>query len=157
MDKTTPITAVMTKKVIVADLKSKFTDIQKLFLEYQIYHLPVVYDNKLIGIISIKDALKTYAERVSSLDSGDANDINSKFSMESIMTSNPKTIGSDATLGDAVEILANASFRSLPVVDKEGKIVGILSNKDLVKLYNKALNSDDEDKRYVSSTPGRAV
>lgn len=157
MDKNTPITSVMTKKVIVAELNSKFTDIQKLFLEYQIYHLPVVYDNKLLGIISIKDALKTYAERVSSLEAGDAADVNSKFSIESIMTHNPKTISSDATLGKAVEVLANASFRSLPVVDSEGKIVGILSNKDLVKLYNKTLNPDDEDKRYVSSTPGRAV
>jgi CBS domain-containing membrane protein len=157
MDKNTPITSVMTKKVIVAELNSKFTDIQKLFLEYQIYHLPVVFDNKLLGIISIKDALKTYAERASALESGDAADINNKFSIESIMTHDPKTISSDSTLGKAVEILASASFRSLPVVDSEGKIVGILSNKDLVKLFNKNLNSDDEDKRYVSGTPGRAV
>ena len=143
MDKSTLVSAVMTKKVIVADLNSKFTDVQKLFLDYQIYHLPVVYDNKLLGIISVKDALKTYAARVSELDAGDAEDVNKHFSVESIMTHNPTTIHHDEKISEAIDILADAQFRSLPVVDDKGYIVGILSNKDLVKILHKIMHEKD--------------
>lgn len=158
MDKSTPVSLIMTKKVIVADPSSKFTDIQKLFLNYQVYHLPVVEDDKLLGIISLKDALKCYVDNASKLTSGTENDINEIFTVESVMTKNPNTVSPSTTVGEVVAILSNANFRSLPVVDENGKIVGILSNKDLVKVLNKIMHPvSDDEKRFSSGTPGRAV
>lgn len=158
MDKSTPVSVIMTKKVIVADPASKFTDIQKLFLNYQVYHLPVVEDDKLIGIISLKDALKCYVDNVSKLNEGDEKNINEVFTVESVMTHNPNTVSPSTTVGEAVAILSNANFRSLPVVDADNKIVGIISNKDLVKTLNKIMHPpSDDDRRYSTGTPGRAV
>lgn len=158
MDKSTQVSAIMTKKVIVADPKSKFTDIQKLFLNYQVYHLPVVEEDKLIGIISLKDALKCYVDNVSKLESGDEDNINETFTVDSIMTPNPNTVNPSTTIGEVAAILANANYRSLPVVNEENEILGILSNKDLVKVLNKMTHPlSDDDKRYSAGTPGRAV
>ena len=157
MDKSTPVSAIMTRKVIVADPSSKFTDIQKLFLNYQVYHLPVVENDVLIGIISLKDALKCYVDNVSKLDKGDEANINEVFTVKSVMTENPNTVSPETTIGEVVAILANANFRSLPVVDKDNKIVGVLSNKDLVKVLNRIMHPPADDKVYRSATPGRAV
>ncbi|MCB9226136.1 MAG: CBS domain-containing protein [Chitinophagales bacterium] len=129
MNRNTPISYVMTKNIVVADLHTKFDNILTLFLDYGIYHLPVTYDDKLIGILSMTDALKFYRSGASADD----------FNIEEIMTRNPKSLNPDDTLGDAVDILSEAKFRSLPVVDDEGKIVGIVSNKDMVRILDKVL------------------
>lgn len=130
MDKSTPVSHLMTKKVIVADLKTKFSNMLTLFLDYHIYHLPVVFDDKLLGIISMTDALKFYRSGASPED----------FDIEKVMTHHPNTLHPNDTLGKACEILSEANYRTLPVVDDQGKIIGILSNKDLVRVLNKKIN-----------------
>lgn len=139
MTRNTPITALMTKKVIVAELDTKFTDVQKLFTEYQVYHLPVVFDDKLLGILSVKDALNTYVEHFKELDEWSEDKINEEFKLKEIMTHDPTTLHYSKTVGDAVDVLHNAKFRSLPIVDDSGKIVGIVSNKDLVRVLASTL------------------
>lgn len=129
MDRNTTVSHLMTKKVIVADLKTKFSNVLTLFLDYKIYHLPVVFDDKLLGIISMTDALNFYRSGV---------DIKT-FDISEVMTHEPKTLHANDSLAKATEILAEANFRTLPVVDDQNKIVGILSNKDLVRVLNKML------------------
>lgn len=129
MNRNTLISHVMTKNIVVADLHTKFDNILTLFLDYGIYHLPVTYDDKLLGILSMTDALKFFR-------SGNSSD---DFNIEGIMTHNPTTLNPDSTLGEAVDILSEAKFRSLPVVDDEGKIVGMVSNKDMVRILDKVL------------------
>jgi CBS domain-containing protein len=46
----------------------------------------------------------------------------------------------DDNLGKASKILAEANFRTLPIVDDGGLIVGILSNKDLVRVLDRKIN-----------------
>lgn len=157
MDKNTPVSAIMTKEVIVANLGTKFTDIQTLFTSYPVYHLPVVENDVLIGIISIKDSLAAYREKAHNLELGSDDEINAKFNVESIMTKNPTSVSPDTTIGDAVKILANASFRSLPVTDANGKIVGILSNKDFIKVFNLWLNPREDEGRYSSGAAGVGI
>ena len=48
------------------------------------------------------------------------------------MTSKPVTITPDTSLRDALEVVRSNPFRHLPVVDSAGKLVGIVTEKDLV-------------------------
>ena len=50
---------------------------------------------------------------------------------ESGMVINPITIEPDATLGEAQELMAQHSISGIPVVDKSGKLCGILTNRDV--------------------------
>ena len=50
---------------------------------------------------------------------------------ESGMVVNPITISPDATLGDAQELMAAHKISGIPVTDKEGKLAGILTNRDV--------------------------
>ncbi|RDC60125.1 IMP dehydrogenase [Alteripontixanthobacter maritimus] len=50
---------------------------------------------------------------------------------ESGMVVNPITISPDATLGEAQEIMTANRISGIPVVDKGGKLVGILTNRDV--------------------------
>ena len=48
------------------------------------------------------------------------------------MTPNPVTVTTDTSLKDALELLRSRSFRHLPVVDENGKLAGITSEKSLI-------------------------
>ena len=50
---------------------------------------------------------------------------------ESGMVVNPITIGPDATLGEAQEIMSANRISGIPVTDRGGKLVGILTNRDV--------------------------
>ena len=50
---------------------------------------------------------------------------------ESGMISDPITLGLDATTAEAEQLLARYKISGLPVVDKDGKLCGIVTNRDL--------------------------
>ncbi|MCX7779410.1 MAG: CBS and ACT domain-containing protein [Negativicutes bacterium] len=47
------------------------------------------------------------------------------------MTANPTTIHPNTTIADASEIMRTKKFRRLPVVDDSGKLLGIVTDRDL--------------------------
>ncbi len=56
---------------------------------------------------------------------------------ESGMVVNPLTIGPDASLKEALDLMAAHSFSGIPVVEDGGKLVGILTNRDVRFATNK--------------------
>ena len=50
---------------------------------------------------------------------------------ESGMISNPVTMGPDEPVSDALEMMARFRISGVPITDKTGKLVGILTNRDL--------------------------
>ncbi len=52
------------------------------------------------------------------------------------MTTQPVTVGKDTTVAQALAVIEERKLRHLPVVDKEGALVGIVSEKDLLRAEN---------------------
>ena len=52
---------------------------------------------------------------------------------EQLMTANPVFVEEDTSLGEALELFVERNIRHLPVV-RNGEIVGILSDRDLMRL-----------------------
>jgi CBS domain-containing protein len=51
--------------------------------------------------------------------------------VEHVMTPRPATVGPEDPLGDAAGLMVQGGFRHLPVVDVDGRLVGMLSERDL--------------------------
>ena len=49
-----------------------------------------------------------------------------------IMTKDVITISPDATLADAIELLVTKEISGMPVVDADEKVIGIISEKDIL-------------------------
>ncbi len=49
------------------------------------------------------------------------------------MTRDPYTIDPEAPLGTAIDVMRIKEIRHLPVADESGKLVGILTERDLLK------------------------
>ena len=50
-----------------------------------------------------------------------------------LMQTNLKTIGADATVADVVDALTEAQVSALPVLDRFGRAVGVLSTRDVLR------------------------
>jgi len=73
-------------------------------------------EEKCMGIFTERDAIRIVAQKVS-LDTP----------LKKVMTKKVVTIGEDATLEEARRRIVSHGIRHLPVVDQEGKLVGLLA------------------------------
>lgn len=55
-------------------------------------------------------------------------------SVGEVMTPDPKTISEDASIESALSLMRSGRFRRLPVVDRAGQLVGLLSLDDVMML-----------------------
>lgn len=51
-----------------------------------------------------------------------------------LMTPNPVALLPGATVGEAMELMDQRRFRHVPVVDDDGMVVGIISQRDILRL-----------------------
>ena len=139
MSQETKVSQVMTGEVVVADLGNTIKQVQDLFVEYDMHHLPVVEDDKVIGIISQTDLLNCYDKLLEKGETVSIENLNSTFTVKEVMTAKPVSVAPVTTLRTAAEMMAEHHCHSLPVVE-HGKIAGILTARDVVKFVG-----DQED------------
>ena len=138
MNKNSPISSIMTKQVIVAHLDNKYSQLMEFFNTWQIQHMSITLGEQLIGIVSINDMVSYSYSRLSAGQSVSYASLDAEFDMKQVMTQDPTTVSPTDTIEDAFRILGEGKFQSLPVVEN-GKLVGIVTNKDLVKNYRALL------------------
>ena len=95
----------------------------KLMADKNIGAVPVVIDGKVVGIVSERDYVRKM-ELKGRASVGTA--------VSDIMTHDVKTVNSQATVDQCMNIMTDRRLRHLPVVD-DGQLVGLLSIGDLVK------------------------
>lgn len=81
--------------------------------------------NEPIGVITDRDLVERVLAR--------RRDPNTT-SVGRVMTADPKTISEDASIESALSLMRSGRFRRLPVVNGEGKLVGLLSLDDVLML-----------------------
>ncbi len=61
------------------------------------------------------------------------------------MTADPVKVRIGSMMTDAVEVMASRKISELPVVDADGKPVGLIDVTDVVGLFPKETLADEED------------
>jgi len=67
-----------------------------------------------------------------------------------VMTHTPSTIAADASIGDALALLASLDVRHLPVVDGGKRLVGMLSDRDLQRFLGPGLMTSEDVQRRLA-------
>lgn len=113
--------------------------VDELFGKYRIHHLPVIGDDSdVVGIISKSDFL--YLIRgftQNKVDRFRDEAMKRAFKVHEIMEVKVETILEHEPIRKVVSILAENRFRAMPVIDKAGHLVGIVTTHDLINLLNK--------------------
>lgn len=132
--KTRKITDVMTKNVVCITPDQKLLDVKHIYEKKEFHHhIPVVENDKLIGMVSLID----FMYHISGAGLSDDHEVYKKLKVKDIMTKNPFHMTTDATIEDVSEVLMEGNYHAVPVLENE-KIVGIVSTADVIKFFLEA-------------------
>ena len=68
MKQKVPVSTIMTKNVVKLNLSDDLTKAEMLFKKHHIRHIPVVYSNKIVGMLSYTDLLRiSFADYINQL------------------------------------------------------------------------------------------
>lgn len=132
MNKKSPVSSLMTKSVIFASLDSELSAVLQFFNTYKVQHLPVTFGEKLLGIVSVNDVLDYVSSQFLNNTANTFEELKQNFNIKQVMTEHPTTVGENDSIDTVIKILSKESYQSV-LVTKNGDLVGIVTNKDLVK------------------------
>jgi CBS domain-containing protein len=53
--------------------------------------------------------------------------------VESLMTTEPRSLDLDQTIRDAIELMQTGRYRNVPIVDERRRLVGVVRQVDIIK------------------------
>lgn len=124
----------MSTNVITIDEDDSMQHAINLMKENVIRMLPVLRKGRLIGIVSDTDLKRASASDATLLDVHEMLYLISKIKVHDIMTKNPLTVSEDYTVEETAEVLLKNKISGVPVVNKSGALVGIITRDDLFKV-----------------------
>ena len=125
----------MSEKLEVVALDTHLHDVLKTMNRAGYRHIPVVADDKLVGIITDRDIRLAVNSPVIKKDA----DLSREAILDGVrvndcMTPEPQCVTPDAPLNEVADLLSLNKFGAMPVVD-DGKLVGMISYIDFLKHY----------------------
>ncbi|MCK5174416.1 MAG: CBS domain-containing protein [Planctomycetes bacterium] len=158
----------VTRKPYSVKAEATVEEVINLMLDHHVDMAPVVEEDRLCGVITSVDVLRIFA-RIDKVLLGQgkgaaqADKLIAGLSgrnrqiaelthqpVEKIMTREVVCMQPDNTLGQAREMIVEHKFRHLPVVDEDGVLAGIISDRDI--LGNLPLDRRQSDKRGRSKS-----
>lgn len=141
---------IMDKGVITAGLNDSISSVATLLSEKGIHGVPVVDDNKkVLGIVTetdffTKDSssihLPSFIDFIKNekLDKDVKSNKTLNLILEStvkdIMTTSPLTVSPNLPIHDLINIFREKSLKTIPVVDQENNLKGVVTATDIIKL-----------------------
>jgi len=124
----------MSKRVVTAPPKTSIFEAEKIMIKYGFRRLPIVSENRLIGIATVMDILRFFGSGkvFEHLQSGIIVQVLQMPILE-IATKEVATIGPEADVGEAARLMRERNIGALPVLENE-KLVGIITERDFFKL-----------------------
>jgi len=145
---------VMTTNVVTVDQITPFKEIARQLVEHQISAVPVLSLGRHVsGVVSEADLMAARDKHAGKRKRwtgmhryGTDHDRYLRLTAAQLMSSPAVTTHPDATIPSAARLMTTHHINRLPVVDSDGKLLGIVSERDLLSVF---LVADNEIARQV--------
>ena len=132
----------MTRDAVMISPEKSIVEAAKLLIEHDIRRLPVVEEKKLVGIVTVADLVQVAAE------------LDIKEKVELYLEKETSVLWSEMPLPVAGSIMEFAAVQACPVIDTSLKLVGMISDRDLIKA---SVIEDTVEKTDMSANDGDDV
>jgi len=122
------------RDVLTVTPDATVADVEKLMKQHDIGGVPVVEDEKVIGIVSRRDIRAILSRK------GDE-------SVRAFMTEKPITADEDISADDALERMYTHKVERLPVTNGESRLLGIITMRDILEKHQYPNANRDENGR----------
>ena len=126
----------MVAPVVTIEASSPISAAHHLMQNKGVRRLPVINNNKLVGIVTIGDVREASPSDATTLSIWELNYLWAQLTTEKIMTRNVLTLTPDTLILDAAQTMLEQKVSGLPVLDG-GKLVGILTESDIFRMLIK--------------------
>ena len=124
----------MSKNVITIGVDNSMQDATSILKQHRIRMLPVVREDKLVGIITDRDLKRASASDATTLEIHELLYLLMKIKIKDIMIRNPIAVPLDWTVEETAELLLNNKISGAPVVDEKDMVVGVITQTDLFRV-----------------------
>jgi len=134
---------VMTPKPVTVRAETHVKDALELLNKHSITMLPVVSeDGTLIGVLSEVDLLVGRvvpdARATLRVHTEEDSEEDPHAAVGSLMTSLAMTANEDTDVAEVTKLMTTTGVKSLPVVDADRRVVGVISRRDIVRMMSRS-------------------
>ena len=150
------LTQIVTRQPKSASPETPIPHMIATMVDNHVDMIPILADGELVGIVTVSDIIKIFVRlntirqlctneekqqkrpRLADLASGSSLDLAALISsavqtVEDSMTEQVTCLEKNDNLGKAVEIIQKGNFRHVPIVDEQRRLVGIVSDRDILR------------------------
>lgn len=145
----------MTSQVFTVEQHDMIDRVFFLLHYEKVRHLPVIEKGKVIGIVSDRDLYKALGPKSNS---NSVETVEGKTvlqvvpqKVQHIMKRGVLTVNPDTYASEAATIMAENKVGALPVVDKNNKLVGIVSATDILRVFAKIEKASEEREKRIAA------
>lgn len=131
---TTLVREWMTTPVITVTPFTSISNAHQIMKEKGIRRLPVLDNDDLVGIVTLGDVREASPSDATTLSIWELNYLWSQLTVEKIMSRKLLTVGPDDTVLAAAQLMLDQKISGLPVVEKSGKLVGMITESDIFRM-----------------------
>jgi len=143
----------MSPRVITVDESDSLSVAINTLKRNKIRHLPVLSDDKLVGIVTDRDIKRASPSKATSLDIWEVHYLMSKIKVKDVMVRKPYTVSDEATIEKAALLMDKHKIGSLPVLDDNDNLVGLLSIHDIFSALINITGANKAGKRIAVEVP----
>ena len=140
----TPVSELMGRDPLVVDADATVVAAVNAMNERHTGCVLVQKEGKLVGILTERDLLRKVIFREG----------NRNWKVSAVMTRHPETLPPDASVAYALNKMSVDGYRHIPIVDRAGKAIGVLSVRDIV---DRVVDFFPEDVLNLPSDPQLAI
>jgi len=133
----------MTRKIFTIGPNDKLLHLEEHMEKFRFGHLPVVEDDKLVGLITHADLLHASASFLTQK-AKEIDEIVHNFSASRIMQRELITVRPTDTLADVAKLMWEGKVGCVLVTDENERLVGIITEGDFIRLAHHLLVEDQK-------------
>jgi len=137
---------IMSTNVVTVDEKTSIHDARKIMEAHKIRRLPVMKKEKLVGLVTEHMLLEASPSPATSLSIHELHYLLAKMTVKDIMVKNPYTISPDMPVEEGLQLGQQKGYGAFPVVE-EGRLVGVVTESDIVRVMTRVLGVREKGKR----------
>lgn len=130
-----PVEDWMSKDLVTVDEDASIMKASKLMKQNGVRHLPVLRKGRLVGIVSDRELKEAMPSKATTLDIHEMYHLLDQITVKRVMPKKLFTISPEETVERAAAVMLNRNISSLPVVDAQGALQGIITKGDVFQAF----------------------
>lgn len=139
----------MSSPVVSIDDNDSMERAIELMKAHCIKTLPVMKNDKIVGILTDRDLKRASASDATTLSVYELFNLLAKVKIKKIMVKDPVTVHPDFTIEEAANLLRKERISGAPVVNDQDRLVGIITKNDLFKVLSSITGVDQRGIQFA--------